>query len=129
MLGPRWVAGLLVPNAQNRRALMTRPDQVERVMNLARSTFPLSRRREGTENDTRQYRTLRLSLERIQCPVLAIHGTADIAVPFANAERLVQHTTDTRLLAIDGADHMVAFTHADEVDAEVASFLRSLEPA
>lgn len=47
----------------------------------------------------------RAFLEKIETPILIIHGTADNDIPFSNSEQLVSMLPNAKLIAIDGADH------------------------
>lgn len=47
----------------------------------------------------------RTFLEKIEIPILVIHGTADDTIPFSNSEQLVSMLPKAKLIAIDGADH------------------------
>jgi non-heme chloroperoxidase len=65
-------------------------------------------------------------LPKIDIPVLAVHGTADRVLPFAlttgrlRDERLV---ADLTVVEIDDGPHNVGWTHADEVNSALLSFL------
>jgi non-heme chloroperoxidase len=67
-------------------------------------------------------------LPKIDIPVLAIHGTADRVLPFAvttgrlRDERLI---ADLTVVEIDGGPHNVGWTHPDEVNSALLSFLGS----
>jgi non-heme chloroperoxidase len=60
-------------------------------------------------------------------PVLAVHGTADRVLPFAVTTGRLR---DERLIAelivveIDDGPHSVGWTHPDEVNSALLSFLR-----
>jgi non-heme chloroperoxidase len=67
-------------------------------------------------------------LPKIDIPVLAVHGTADQVVPLAvtaarlRDERLI---ADLTVVEIDGGPHAVGWTHPDEVNSALLSFLGS----
>jgi len=67
-------------------------------------------------------------LPKIDVPVLAIDGTADRVLPFAATtarlrdERLI---ADLTVVEIDGGPHNVGWTHPDEVNSALLSFLGS----
>ncbi len=78
----------------------------------------------------------RKDLQKITCPTLIIHGSADKTVPFeASGKRMKQFVKDSRLVVLDDAPHGVLWTHADKVNAELLGFLnqtqstKSREPA
>jgi non-heme chloroperoxidase len=68
----------------------------------------------------------RADLPKIDIPVLAVHGTADRVLPFEvtaarlRDERLI---SDLTVVAIDDGPHNVAWTHPDEVNSALLSFL------
>ena len=70
----------------------------------------------------------RADLPRIDIPVLAIHGTADRVLPYElttarlRDERLI---ADLTVVAIDDGPHNVGWTHPDEVNAALLSFVGS----
>jgi non-heme chloroperoxidase len=68
----------------------------------------------------------RADLPKIDVPVLAVHGTADRVLPFdvttarLRDERLI---ADLTVVEIPDGPHNVGWTHADEVNAALLSFL------
>ncbi|HEV2979960.1 MAG TPA: alpha/beta hydrolase [Solirubrobacteraceae bacterium] len=70
----------------------------------------------------------RRDLPKIDIPVLAVHGTADRILPL---EKTTARLRDEHLIAdltvveIAGGPHAVAWTHADEVNSALLSFLGS----
>ncbi len=68
----------------------------------------------------------RKDLDRVDVPALVIHGDADRIVPFAaSGSRTVRLIKGARLAVIKGGPHCVLWTHADEVNAELVSFLKT----
>lgn len=66
----------------------------------------------------------RNDLARIEVPTLVIHGDADRIVPIkASGEKTAKLVKGARLVAIKDGPHAVTWTHADEVNAELVSFL------
>ena len=79
----------------------------------------------GTENDIAVTRSTEYALERVEVPVLIVHGTHDRMVPFdQHGKRLAERIPGAELLAIPGGEHVSIFTHRDEVRARVTRFLR-----
>jgi non-heme chloroperoxidase len=70
----------------------------------------------------------RHDLPKIDIPVLAVHGTADRVLPFdattarLRDERLI---ADLTVVAIADGPHNVGWTHPDEVNSALLSFLRN----
>ncbi|MFW6694566.1 alpha/beta fold hydrolase [Streptomyces sp. MAR4 CNX-425] len=57
-------------------------------------------------------------------PVLILHGTADKILPIdATARRFRQALPDARYVEVEGAPHGLLWTHADEVNAALRTFL------
>jgi pimeloyl-ACP methyl ester carboxylesterase len=84
----------------------------------------------GTENDIAVTRCTEYALERVQVPVLVVHGTEDRMVPFElHGKRLAGRIPGAELLAIEGGEHAAIFTHRTEVRTRVTSFLRRHAPA
>ena len=66
----------------------------------------------------------RQDLARVDVPLLVIHGDNDRIVPIAAAgERTAKLVKGARLVVIQGGPHCVPWTHAEEVNAELLSFL------
>jgi len=70
------------------------------------------------------YEDFRNDLARIDVPTLVIHGDTDRIVPIAAAgQRTAKLVKGARLVTIKDGPHAVSWTHADEVNAELVSFL------
>jgi non-heme chloroperoxidase len=66
----------------------------------------------------------RANLARVDVPTLVIHGDADRIVPFAAAgQKTAKLVKGARLVVIKDGPHAVNWTHAEEVSAELVSFL------
>jgi pimeloyl-ACP methyl ester carboxylesterase len=63
-------------------------------------------------------------VERITAPTLLIWGDVDPISPVAVGKHLEQRIPGARLHVVAGGDHDVARTHAKEVAALIAAFLR-----
>lgn len=69
-------------------------------------------------------RDFRHDVSRIDIPTLVIHGDADRIVPFAaSGERTAKMIRRSQLYVVKGGPHAVIWTHADEVNSELAAFL------
>lgn len=63
-------------------------------------------------------------LPRIDVPMLVVHGTDDRILPYsATAERLPGLIKDLSLVAVNGGPHNIGWTHPDEVNNALLSFL------
>ena len=66
----------------------------------------------------------RKDVARIDVPTLVIHGDEDRIVPLSAAgERTAKLIKGARLFVVKGGPHAITWTHADEVNAELLSFL------
>ncbi len=66
----------------------------------------------------------RAGLPSIDIPVLVMHGTADRVLPVdACGARTRELIKDSGYVAIDGADHGLCWTYAEEVNARLLPFL------
>jgi len=66
----------------------------------------------------------RAALSRIDVPTLVIHGEADRIVPLqAAGARTAKLVKGAKLAVLKDGPHAVNWTHAEEVNAELASFL------
>jgi non-heme chloroperoxidase len=66
----------------------------------------------------------RNDVAKVDVPTLVIHGDSDRIVPFSAAgERTAKMIKGARLVTIKDGPHNVAWTHADEVNQDLVSFL------
>jgi pimeloyl-ACP methyl ester carboxylesterase len=67
----------------------------------------------------------RPDLAKIDIPVLILHGTEDRILPIdACGPRTHEQIAGSEYTAIEGADHGLCWTHADDVNAELLRFLK-----
>ncbi|HEX4544655.1 MAG TPA: alpha/beta hydrolase [Candidatus Acidoferrum sp.] len=70
------------------------------------------------------YEDFRKDVARINVPTLVLHGEADRIVPISAAgQRTAKLIKGARLVTIKDGPHAIGWTHADEVNAELVSFL------
>lgn len=68
----------------------------------------------------------RQDLAHLNVPTLVIHGDSDRIVPIEVAgQRTAKLVKGARLVVVKGGPHCITWTHADEVTAELLSFLAS----
>jgi pimeloyl-ACP methyl ester carboxylesterase len=66
----------------------------------------------------------RKDLERVDVPTLVIHGDADRILPIsASGQRTAKLIKGSRLVVVKEGPHCITWTHAEEVNRELASFL------
>ncbi len=67
----------------------------------------------------------RADLPKIDVPVLVIQGDADRILPFpSTGQRLPGLISDMQLVVINGGPHAIAWTHADQVNQALLTFLK-----
>jgi non-heme chloroperoxidase len=65
-------------------------------------------------------------LPQIDVPILVLHGDADQVLPLdKTGRRLPGLIKDVHLTVIEGGPHAITWTHADQVNTALLSFLRS----
>ncbi len=70
------------------------------------------------------YEDFRADVAKIDVPTLVIHGDADRIVPFAlGGQRTAKMIPGAELVVIKDGPHNVAWTHADEVNSALVTFL------
>jgi len=70
------------------------------------------------------YEDFRKDLARVDVPALVIHGDADRIVPVnASGLRTAKLIKGSRLVVVKEGPHCIIWTHADEVNRELVSFL------
>jgi 3-oxoadipate enol-lactonase len=62
-------------------------------------------------------------LTEIGCPTLVVAASNDQAVPIHHAKMLHDGITNARVVTIEGADHAIIWTHADELVRVTDEFL------
>ncbi len=67
----------------------------------------------------------RTDLPKIDVPILIIDGDADRILPFPNTgKRLPALIKGSELVVIEGGPHAICWTHADQVNQSLVSFLK-----
>jgi pimeloyl-ACP methyl ester carboxylesterase len=124
---PEASARRSIPDPALRDRTLRDPEAAPLLAALQASTLDrMARRLAGTEVDIATSRAdLGFPLERVSVPVLAIHGTADEAAPFAQAEAVAARVPGAELLAIEGGGHVALFTHLAQIRARVGPFLEA----
>jgi pimeloyl-ACP methyl ester carboxylesterase len=122
-MGPEALVSLMIPDPENQQLVLEDASKTAQMESLILSTWPISQRQAGQDNDLVQFETPGLSSETITVPTLIIHGTEDANVPYEQSELLAEQISGSVLHTIEGADHMMPFSHAEEVAAATADFL------
>ena len=126
-VGPEGLLEMFVPDPENRRLVLENEEKVASFERLMWSLWPPSLRADGLANDEEQFDALDLPLADIRVPTLAIHGTADAAVPVEHARFLADRVPNAQMHLIEGADHMMPISHQEEVVRVLSEFIDGLD--
>ena len=66
---------------------------------------------------------LRPDLQKIDVPVMIVHGTADASIPIAFGRRTTKFLRDWRMIEYEGAPHGLLVTHAERLTKDIAEFV------
>ena len=126
LLPDETVMEMMIPDPTNRQLALEDPEKIAVIRALSWSLWPPSLRDSGMSNDLMQYSNLSLPIDKISAPTLIIHGTADTNVNFSHGELLATTIPNAKFHVIEGGDHMMPFTHEEEVQEVIAEFLESV---
>ncbi|MDA1371679.1 MAG: alpha/beta hydrolase [Proteobacteria bacterium] len=122
-MGAEGIVNMMVPNPVNRQRILSDPEKSAQMESPVWSIWPISQRAAGQENDIAQFASYAVENTAIRVPALIIHGTEDINVRFSHSELLAEQIAGASFQVIEGGDHMMPFSHAEEVDARIEEFL------
>ncbi len=126
-LWPRGMVPLAVANPQHRAFVLDDAEKLSSLTDMLLSNSMFSLRQAGRTNDREQELALPdYPLERITAPTLVLHGTADINVPFAQAEFVANAVPDVKLKVFDEADHFFYLPFRETVVAEIEAFMEKI---
>ncbi|MFG1401857.1 alpha/beta fold hydrolase [Xanthobacter sediminis] len=116
-----------VPAAAERTRVLADPEAGPLLAALLLSScLHMGERMPGTFRDVAQFAALPACCDAgVGAPLLALHGTADGIVPFAQGEEIARRVGGARLLTLKGGTHMALFTHLAEVRRAAAAFLEA----
>jgi pimeloyl-ACP methyl ester carboxylesterase len=117
---------MMIPGTENRRLVLESADKTKTIRSLMWSLWPPSRRETGTNNDFSQFANLSLPIGKISAPTLIIHGSEDINVPIEHSKNIANSIQGAEFHIVEGGDHMMPFTHAEEVEEVLGHFMRKI---
>ena len=126
LMGPEGIVESVVPNPKNQRLILDDPAKLKRIESLMWSSWPMSLRQLGDANDLTQFADIDLNASAISVPTLIIHGTEDINVEYTQSIALAEQIPGAILHTVDGSDHMMPFSHSEEMTAAIEEFLTGL---
>ena len=126
LMGPEGIVELVVPNPENQRLILDDPAKLKKIESLMWSSWPMSLRQLGEANDFTQFADIDLNASAISVPTLIIHGTEDINVEYTQSIALAEQIPGAILHTVEGADHMMPFSHSEEMTVAIEEFLTGL---
>lgn len=100
------------------------PDTSPGIINWTRTMMMQSSFRAAAETQrTFAGIDMRPDLQKIDVPVMIIHGTADASIPIAFGRRTQKYLRDWRMIEYEGAPHGLPVTHADRLAKDIAEFV------
>ena len=70
----------------------------------------------------------RWRLQELTCPVLVLHGTADMLMPHRAGEKMAEGITGCRWRSVPGAGHNLPVKHAEVFNEALLSMVQDVEP-
>ncbi len=123
-LDAKAIVKILVPDEAIQDLILSDAKKTARVKSLIWSAWPISQRETGQANDISQFAMLDLASREVTVPTLIIHGDRDINVPFRHSDMLARQIPGSILHVVEGGDHMMPFSHSEEVDMAMERFLK-----
>ncbi len=123
LMGIETMVSFLMPNPLNQEKVLANKTQSNKFKDNFWSVWPMSLRKEGYENDFKNYLDLSLSLEKISVPTIAIHGDEDINVNISHSKELSLKVKNSKIHVIKGADHFMHFSHNKEIKEILDTFI------
>jgi pimeloyl-ACP methyl ester carboxylesterase len=95
------------------------PDTSPGIINWTRTMMMQSSFRAAAETQRAFAET---DLQKIDVPVMIIHGTADASIPIAFGRGTQKYLRDWRMIEYEGAPHGLLVTHAERLTKDIAEF-------
>jgi pimeloyl-ACP methyl ester carboxylesterase len=127
LLGTEGLVTTFVPDPANQQRILEDDEKLASMEDLMWSSWPVSLRQAGTDNDFENFSDLDLPVGDIVAPTLIIHGTADRNVPYEQSVWLADQIPGAKLISIEGADHMLPISHSDEMFKAIEQFIEKLD--
>ncbi len=92
---------------------------------LLRTYERMDQRMEGTKNDTETLLTASFPLEKLDLPVLVVHGTQDPLLPHdIHVKMFGERIPGVEIFSVEGGEHVAVFTHREEIREKVSAFMQ-----
>lgn len=117
---------VIIPDQDTRQLILEDPKKIEGVKGILWSIWPPSKRYPGQENDIMQFQSLALPASKIKAPTLIIHGSEDINVPASQSKKLAEQIPGSKLVIMEGVDHLGILSKSEEIDKIINEFLEKV---
>lgn len=105
------------------------PEKQEKVIDMLRSMYPTSLRREGFLNDMEQFQHNSCSrLGEVNVPTIVIHGTADTVVPYQHGVRSAEMIPGAEFVSVQSGTHLCFISHHEQIYPALTGFLHRHQP-
>ena len=122
--GNERLAKIMLPNERNRSKLLNSEKNIALLKRIIWSIWPMSIRRLGVKNDYEQFAKLNIPYDEILSPTLIIHGDEDKNVDIAHAQHAHKSIKGSSLYIVKEGDHMMHATHPEEIEGQLARFIK-----
>ena len=117
---------VIIPDPNTRQLILKDPKKIEGVKGILWTVWPPSKRSPGLQNDISQFQTLSLPAAKIKVPTLIIHGSEDTNVPVSQSKKLAELIPGSKLVILEGVDHLGIFSKTEEIGKAITEFLEEV---
>jgi pimeloyl-ACP methyl ester carboxylesterase len=101
------------------KQVMANPDQRRLVLEIAVTVNIAGKRKAGWRNDVANFARIdSLGLDRVQCPVLLVHGDADTDAPIDFSRSAHAELPDSTLVVMERGTHLAFYAHPQAGDVQ-----------
>jgi pimeloyl-ACP methyl ester carboxylesterase len=116
----------IIPDPDTRQLILKDPIKIEGVKGILWTLWPPSKRLSGELNDISQFKALDLPASKIRVPTLIIHGSEDTNVPVSQSKKLAEEIPGSKLVILEGVDHLGIFSKSEEIVKVINEFLEDV---
>ncbi|MFB6262892.1 MAG: alpha/beta fold hydrolase [Bradymonadaceae bacterium] len=125
-LGPRWLAGRLMPIFFG-ETFLNDPDREEVRREQRRRLADRSRQVYRAVDGVLYRPSVEGEIDAVDVPALVVHGREDEAIPFEVGRRLAEALPDARFEGLPDGGHTLAVERPDAVNRMLADFFEEVE--
>lgn len=99
--------------------VMADPEQRRLILEVATTVNTAGARGAGWKNDVANFARIdSLDLDRVQCPVLLVHGAADTDAPVEYSRSAHAELPDSTLVVMEGGTHLCFYAHPEAPEVQ-----------